>query len=106
MEFCICLVTAANPVEASTIAQELVTRRLAACVNVVPGIRSTYRWKERIESASEVLLIIKSSRERIPELQNAVLELHSYETPEFIVLPIEHCAQAYAAWLSESLSRS
>jgi periplasmic divalent cation tolerance protein len=96
---CIVLSTAGSPEEAARISRELVERGLAACVNRVPGLTSVYRWQGAIEEASEVLLIIKTSAERVPTLETALRELHSYEVPEFLVLPVPEGSRAYLDWL-------
>ena len=98
------LVTCGTPREAGRIAAELVRRRLAACVNVLEArVRSTYRWKGKVETAAECLLLIKSSRKLFPKLRAAVERLHSYEVPEVIALPIVEGSPAYLRWLGECL---
>jgi len=97
------LSTCATQEEAEKLARVLLDRRLAACVNVVPQIRSYYRWKGAIESADECLLVVKSSRELIGEI-GAVLEIeHSYEVPELLALPVVEGATNYLNWLSANL---
>ena len=89
--------------EAKRIARAVVEERLAACVNILPGaVTSIYRWKGKVESARERLLLIKTSRKRLAKLQAAVERLHSYDVPEFIALPIAAGSRAYLAWLDES----
>ena len=83
------------------IAEQLVDRRLAACVNVVPGITSVYRWEGHRESAHEVLLVIKTRAERFAELQQAVVELHPYELPELIAVPVTRGIPAYLNWVAQ-----
>jgi periplasmic divalent cation tolerance protein len=96
------LVTCANAAEARRIARAVVEMRLAACVNILPGaVTSIYRWKGKVESAREKLLLIKTSRKRLAKLQAAVERLHSYDVPEFIALPIAAGSHAYMAWLDE-----
>jgi periplasmic divalent cation tolerance protein len=98
------LVTCASAKEARRIADLVVKRRLAACVNILEiPVRSVYRWKKRVESARELLLVIKSSRKRFRELQRAIESVHSYEVPEIIALPIEGGSRKYLAWLEESV---
>ena len=100
----IVLVTCANRKEARTIAQSVVKKRLAACVNILPvPVESIYRWKGKVESARELLLVIKTSGKRLADLEREVKRLHSYETPEFIVIPIIAGSQEYLGWLSESV---
>ena len=99
------LVTCGSAQEASRIARALVEQRLAACVNVLDArVRSTYRWKGRVETANETLLLIKSSRSLLPKLRAEVERLHGYDMPEFIALPIVAGSPAYLRWLRESLS--
>jgi periplasmic divalent cation tolerance protein len=99
------LVTCRSAKEAERIARRLVQARLAACGNIVRSpVRSIYRWKEKIESAREVLLVIKTSRRRFPELQAAIKNLHSYEVPEIIALPIAAGSQGYLSWLADSVA--
>lgn len=97
--------TAASPEEASRIARELVERRLAACVSHLPGLLSVYRWQGAVEEAVEVLLLIKTSEERLAALEEALRKLHSYEVPEFLVLPVSSGSRAYLEWLFTSVSQ-
>jgi periplasmic divalent cation tolerance protein len=98
------LVTCRNTAEATRIARAVVEQRLAACVNILPGaVTSIYRWKGKLGSARERLLLIKTSRKRLAKLQATVGRLHSYQVPEFIVLPIAAGSRAYLAWLDDSL---
>ncbi len=93
------LVTAPDVEVARRIARALVDGGLAACVNVLPGVASIYRWKGAVEEASEVLLVIKSVRSRLAELETAVARLHPYDVPEFVALDPIHVAAPYLAWL-------
>jgi len=98
------LVTCGTLEEARKIARGVVEKHLAACVNIVThAIESFYTWKEKVEDSSEYLLIIKTSSERLAELEKDVLSRHSYDTPEFIVLPIVAGSEAYLSWLGESV---
>ena len=81
------LCTCASVEDGDRLARALVTERLAACVNVVPGIRSVYRWKGEIETSDECLLIIKSSRDLFAALSAAIEKLHPYEIPEVVAVP-------------------
>jgi periplasmic divalent cation tolerance protein len=99
------LVTCGSEEEASRIARRLVEARLAACVNILESpVLSIYRWKGRIEKATEHLLLIKTRRSRLKALEAAVKRLHSYETPECIALPISEGSRGYLAWLEECLA--
>lgn len=97
------LTTVSSRDEAERIARSLVDDRLAACVNIVPGLTSIYRWRDAVESAPELLLLIKTSAAHIDRLQAALFRLHSYEVPEFLVLPIGAASQPYLDWLLSSL---
>ena len=98
------LVTCSSLAEARRIARAVVEARLAACVNIVPGaVQSIYRWKGKVESARERLLLIKTSCRRLAKLRKTVEQLHSYDVPEFIALPIAAGSPAYLAWVEDCL---
>ena len=94
---------ASSAEEAEKIARALVEERLAACVNVLAGARSTYRWKGAIESAAECLLIIKSSRDRFDRLRSRLEQAHSYEVPEVVALPVIDGSRNYLHWMEAEL---
>lgn len=96
------LSTVARAEDAERIGQALVARGLAACVNVVPGLVSIYRWKGEVERAEERLLLIKTRRETFAALREALVALHPYEVPEVLALPIEDGHAPYLAWLDEN----
>ncbi len=97
-------VTCASAREARRIARELVEQRLAACANALESrVYSTYRWKGKVETTREFLLLIKSSRKLFPRLRQAIERLHSYDVPEVIALPIADGSPAYLAWLADNL---
>ena len=96
-------ITAPSTKEARTIAASLVRERLAACVGVLPGVRSIYRWKSKVESAREVLLLAKTTGPKLPSLIRRVKALHSYDVPEVIALPILAGNQEYLHWIDESV---
>ena len=98
------LTTTSSQEEARRIANALVERRLAACVNIVSKIDSIYRWKEKVEEAQEFLLLIKTTDSAVENLRDAILELHSYEIPEYVVVPIEDGSARYLSWIDESVS--
>jgi len=101
------VVTCGSANEARRMARALVEGRLAACVNIVQApVMSVYRWKGRVESAKEFLLLIKTTRRRFAALEREIRRLHSYNVPEIIALPVERGSLSYLAWLSESVSRS
>jgi periplasmic divalent cation tolerance protein len=95
--------TCASPEEAEKLARLLVDQRLAACVNVVPGVRSYYRWKGAVEAGDECLLIVKSSRDLFAALAAVLEKAHSYEVPEAIAIPIVEGAANYLNWLGANL---
>ncbi len=99
----IVLTTTGSREEALRIARALVERRLAACVNIVPGIESIYRWKEKIEQAEEWLLLIKTTAEAFERVRDAIKELHSYDMPECIGFEIENGSAEYLKWMLESV---
>jgi len=98
------LSTCASEEEAGKLARALVEQRVAACVNVIPRVRSYYRWRGEIESGEEYLLVIKSSRVRMPALLAALEKEHSYEVPEVIALPVVDGSPGYLDWLQASLA--
>jgi periplasmic divalent cation tolerance protein len=98
------LVTCASAAEARRIARTVVDARLAACDSILPGAAtSVYRWKGKVETAKERLLLIKTSRRMLKQLQAAVVRLHSYDVPEFIALPIAAGSADYLGWIKENL---
>ncbi len=98
------LSTCGSEQEAEKLARALIEQRLAACVNVMPRIRSYYRWKGAIETGDEYLLVIKSSRDRLAALLASVEKEHSYEVPEVLALPVLDGAPNYLNWLQSSLA--
>jgi periplasmic divalent cation tolerance protein len=103
--FCIVLVTCGSAAEARKIAEAVVKRCLAACVNILATpVESVYRWKGKLEKSRERLLIIKTSKTRLKALKREVLRLHSYETPEFIALAISGGSSKYLSWIAQSLT--
>ncbi|MGA3226765.1 MAG: divalent-cation tolerance protein CutA [Acidobacteriaceae bacterium] len=102
-DFQIVLSTCADREQAERIAHRLVEQHLAACVNILPGVQSIYRWQGAVESGEEVLMLIKTSTARSQEVQSTIASLHSYEVPEFLVLSVLGGSNAYLAWLGASL---
>jgi periplasmic divalent cation tolerance protein len=100
---CIVLTSAATPEEASRLARTLVEERLAACASLIPSVESIYRWKGQVESAAETMLVIKTGPDQLAALEARLHELHSYETPEFLVLRVESGSHPYLDWLQGSL---
>jgi periplasmic divalent cation tolerance protein len=100
-DYVIVLTTLPSDADSTAFGQSLVDERLAACVNVLPAMESVYRWEGRIEQENERQVIIKTSRERVVALWDRVRELHPYEVPEFVVIPIIDGNDAYLRWIGE-----
>ena len=98
------LTTAGNDAEARKIAHELVERRLAACVNIIPRIESLYRWEGKVETAEEYLLLIKTTKSRGPDVQAAIRDIHSYDLPECIVISMDGGSAEYLKWIDDSVN--
>lgn len=98
------LVTVPTPAVARRLARMLVRRRLAACVNIVPGVTSLFTWQGKVDQAREVLLIIKTTAVRFPALRRALQAQHPYDVPEIIALPVAAGAAAYLRWVRTSVS--
>lgn len=99
----ICLITCPSRDVALKLANSLVEEKLAACVNIVPGVESVYSWEGKVHHEQEPLLMVKTSGARREALEKRVMELHPYTTPEFVTLDISYMAPAYARWLGETL---
>jgi periplasmic divalent cation tolerance protein len=100
------LCTCGSREEAERLATILVEERLAACVNILPEVLSVYRWQGNVESASEHLLVMKTTGERQQELERRIGELHSYNTPEIISIAIVSGSNKYLTWLADQVSRA
>jgi periplasmic divalent cation tolerance protein len=88
---------------AESIAGMLVAEKLAACVNILPGAKSIYEWQGKVEKDEECVLLIKSRRDRLPQLEKRLLEEHPYELPELIAVPIEEGLHSYLSWIDTQL---
>ena len=100
---CIILTTAGSTAEGTRLARLLIKKRVAACVNILPGVKSIYRWKGTLEEGREVQLIIKTSRACVKEISEILRQHHSYELPEFIVLALQKTEKNYLLWMNKSL---
>lgn len=98
------LVNCSNLEEAGRIGRQLVAKRLAACVNLVPGVRSWYWWEGKVVEDNEVMVMIKTSRDRLADLEKEVVRLHSYAVPEVIALQVVDGSRNYLNWIDSSLS--
>jgi periplasmic divalent cation tolerance protein len=103
-EHVLALTTLPLNLDADALAHTLVEERLVACVNVLPPMRSTYRWKEEVEQEGERQVIMKTTRDRVSALETRLRELHPYDVPEFIVVPIVSGSEEYLRWVTESTS--
>jgi periplasmic divalent cation tolerance protein len=99
----IVMTTVASAEDAARLGRTLVEERLAACATVLPSAHSVYRWQGKIDSSDETLLLLKTATDQLSALESRLQELHSYETPEFLVIEIEAGSRSYLKWLSEYL---
>lgn len=99
MEHYMIYVTTGSEEEAKKIGKALLNKHLVACANLIPAVRSLYRWKDQIEDDQEVLMILKTHKDRYNEVETTVKEHHSYECPEIIATPIREGEQAYLDWI-------
>jgi len=105
MNAVIVLTSFAADFDVRPLARELVEQRLAACVNIVAGVTSIYRWQSGVHEDGEQLLVIKTVDDNLHDLREALFARHPYDVPEFVVLPIASMSDAYGAWLAESANR-
>ncbi len=96
------LTTLPNADAAAGLARALVEEKLAACCNIIPAVRSIYRWQDKLHDDNEVLMIIKTRSEQMERLKNRILELHPYAVPEILALPVESGYSGYLEWLAQS----
>jgi periplasmic divalent cation tolerance protein len=103
-DYVLALTTLPADADAGEFGRTLVNERLAACVNLLPVMESIYRWEGRVEFEAERQLIMKTSSDRVSDLWDRVRELHPYEVPEFVVIPIVDGNEAYLKWIRDSTS--
>lgn len=103
MKYLVVLVSCANSLQAKRIAKSLVATKLVACVNIIPKIESVFFWQGKLDSAKEVLLILKTKREKLSLIKKLIISLHSYQVPEIIAMPIVAGYRPYLKWIDESL---
>ena len=104
-KFGLVLVTVGSEKEADKIAQTLVKEKLAACVNVIPQIKSYFNWRKKFYREKETLLLVKTKAVLFEKLKNRILEMHSYKTPEIILLPIEKGFKNYLDWIEKETGK-
>jgi periplasmic divalent cation tolerance protein len=100
------LSTAGSEDEARKVAQHLMEHQLAACVNILPGMESIYRWQDKVESAREWLLLIKTTAEKFPAVRDAIRQVHSYDLPECIAIAIEDGSEEYLQWIGDCVANT
>ena len=104
MPVLVCVCTCPDRATADRLAEALVAERLAACVNVVPGVHSVYRWQGAIEREDETLLLIKTTQAGLPALSARIVELHPYELPEIVAVEVAGGLSAYLDWVAEQVA--
>ncbi|MDI9609049.1 MAG: divalent-cation tolerance protein CutA [Candidatus Verstraetearchaeota archaeon] len=97
------IITVGDARQAEEIARRLVEEKLAACVNIIPSVRSVYRWKDRVEESTELMLVVKTEQRVFEKMKRRVLELHSYELPEIIALNISEGLEGYLDWINANV---
>ena len=102
MSAVVVLTAVAASYDARQLARDLVELRVAACVNIVGGVTSVYRWEGAVQEEGEQILVMKTTRESVDKLRDTLFARHPYEVPEFVVIPIESASVAYAAWIAAS----
>ena len=105
MNYAIIFTTVSTKKEGYAIANELVQNKLAACVNIVPKVHSVYEWDNQIQNDEELLLLIKTTKEREKDIYHTIESLHSYDIPELITIPINRGSQPYLQWLENSVQK-
>lgn len=99
------MTTVGNAADAQSIAASLVERRYAACVNIIDGVRSIYRWEGRVTDEPELILLIKTVQERLRDVREHLISIHPYQVPEFIVLQIDDISGKYREWLEQETAK-
>jgi periplasmic divalent cation tolerance protein len=99
------LTTTPSEEMAGSIARTLVREGLAACANILPGMRSIYRWKDEIHDEPECLVFIKTNEDLFPDIERCIKRLHSYEVPEIVTMPLTGGSEDYLLWLRENLKK-
>ena len=103
-DFVVVFITTGTREQAESIARHCIEEKLAACANIIDGCSSVYAWKGNVETAREALMIVKTAKSLFPELARRVTELHGYDVPEIIALPLTHIADGYLGYLVDTLS--
>lgn len=106
MNATVVVTTVGNEEQANTLARELVARRQAACVNIVPGLRSFYRWQGKLRNDTELLLLVKTVDSEVEAVCATIRELHNYELPEILSFGVGFAEERFLAWLADSVDKS
>jgi periplasmic divalent cation tolerance protein len=106
MEAIVVITTVGSEEQANTLARELVARRHAACVNIVPGLKTFYRWQGKLRHDTELMLVIKTLESEFEGVAATIRELHDYELPEILAFAVGHGEARFLAWIAESVDRS
>jgi periplasmic divalent cation tolerance protein len=101
--YCIVLCTCPNQATAVQLAQELTTAGLVACTNIIPDITSIYSWEGKLMEGSETIMVMKTRKDKLTDLEEAILAVHPYQTPEFLVTPINYGNRKYLHWMDSVL---
>lgn len=104
-EYCCVFVTTPNIGVARKIAVSVLSEKLVACANLFPKIESHYWWKGQLESSSEVLILFKTTKKKLAELERCVVKNHPYDTPEFVAVELHHGTEKYLSWISNSVEK-
>ena len=103
-EFVMVFSSAGSQIEANNIAETVIEKKLAACVSILPGVTSHYCWQDKRESSYEVTIMIKTARKKFSELKKEIIELHSFEVPEILMIPILDGNEKYLDWMKEVMA--
>ncbi|MFC1809204.1 divalent-cation tolerance protein CutA [Candidatus Omnitrophota bacterium] len=103
-EYIMIYITFTNKNEASVIVEQLLNKKLIACANLIDHVESHFWWEGSIDNNTEVMAVLKTTSAKFPEIEHTVNELHSYDVPEIIAIPITHGSEAYLQWISDSVS--
>jgi len=98
------LTSCPGTITAKKIANDLVIEKLAACVQIIPGVMSFFRWVGKVDHSEEILLLIKTTSDRYPQLQERIVSLHPYDLPEIVTIPINGGLEGYLAWIDTNTS--
>ena len=105
-DYCCVFVTAPNVTVSRKMVTVVLKDRLAACANLIPKVESHYWWQGQLESSAEVLIIFKTTRDKLPDLERCIVKNHPYDTPEFIAVHVDHGSDKYLSWITDSVKKA